>query len=747
VLAYPDYANLARAGLPYRDFYFPYPHLYALFIMGVSFFQPNADIFRIFFMFCDIGVLLLLFSTVKLKLGTENALKGAIAYAFFPISIIEAGWNGHFEPLVILVMLASFYLFFKRRSYLSGIALGLATALKIFPVFILPVLLIFQKTFRDRGKLLFGFLLAFFVSSIPFLIWAPSEFFSYYSGVAISLHRPSASPIYVNSFTAYAQQYISPNIVTNILLFGIIASYVYAYVEKKGFLNKCNRFFLALIGLLFITWGLLKVGYPFSKLYISYYWWAPPEIFYITGGLTVFGGILLSYHVAKESISQKITEELQSIIIWAIIALFLGVLSARTFYGWYLLFFSPLLLSFMLLPGRHHQRGGKVENTYLKKPCSKIALIMIFLTMVSYPAYYETNFRSLGIDKNYLFKDEMDSTRGWVLAPRVGPNESKIGWEDNALIGWTPYQGSISVNDENVITLTTKEEFDYSFYRSPEINVNILDFPFLLIKANPQGSVFKKIHYRYSDNTEGYYTIDSKANEWKTFLIYVKPSPSSSIVNQITIVIENFDSSRSVLINSVKFVASGDYGLRTENGIADFWLKGEVDKSVMDEFVSMEKDVNFAVNPMSYFVIRFKSDINPTFGHHFTIRVTVDGVTSDNKKVRWVDLVPFLPFLSKEYWTTYRTNIKKVEEIYRIELISIEKIIVSIIDYTDCNEEHHFYIDYLGFVDEPLLDTRIVLASLGCIAFCGTAIVVLLHKLSPPRRGSGPLRRVPEGRT
>jgi hypothetical protein len=171
----------------------------------------------------------------------------------------------------------------------------------------------------------------------------------------------------------------------------------------------------------------------------------------------------------------------------------------------------------------------------------------------------------------------------------------------------------------------------------------------------------------------------------------------------------------------------GVYGLKSENGIADFFMQGIVNQAILEQNVSVLDNVHFSIDPSTYFVIRFKSDIDPTFGQRFAISVTVFGFTQEGKSLS-VDVVPPTAYLTNQTWITYRTNIGVMET--QIGLKSISAISISIDDFTYSNELHSFYIDYLGFVDEPILDLPIILISVAFVTFCTVGLVLSVRKIS-----------------
>lgn len=78
-------------------------------------------------------MLLLLLLLAQLRLSSSRL----IIYAWNPLLIYELFYNGHLESFMIPLVIGFVYLFLRGRTRSAGIALGLATAVKLLPVFLL----------------------------------------------------------------------------------------------------------------------------------------------------------------------------------------------------------------------------------------------------------------------------------------------------------------------------------------------------------------------------------------------------------------------------------------------------------------------------------------------------------------------------------------------------------------------------------------------------------------------------------
>ncbi len=100
----------------------------------------------------DLGV------TASLWIGGSEL--AALAWLASPLVLVEIGLNGHLDVLGLALVCAALLLV-RRRRLLSGVFIGLATATKLLPVYLLLVV-------RDR-RLLLGALVALLVAIAPFV--------------------------------------------------------------------------------------------------------------------------------------------------------------------------------------------------------------------------------------------------------------------------------------------------------------------------------------------------------------------------------------------------------------------------------------------------------------------------------------------------------------------------------------------------------------------------------------------------
>ncbi len=109
---------------------------------------------------------------------TGDAQRSLVAFALWflnPLVIVDSAIHGAFDILPVLLMLCSLFLLDLRRNVLAGVALGLGTSLKVFPILLLPllILLLYRQVgsrLRHLGRALFTFVGSAMVTGAVFFL-------------------------------------------------------------------------------------------------------------------------------------------------------------------------------------------------------------------------------------------------------------------------------------------------------------------------------------------------------------------------------------------------------------------------------------------------------------------------------------------------------------------------------------------------------------------------------------------------
>ena len=396
-LWYLDFGKFMLAGsFPYADFYFPYPPIFGYFIYIISLIFPSVDGFRFFAILLDTALIPLIWKLVKRNVGERWASIAVLAYALLPVSVIESGWNGHFEPLVNLFLLLSIWFLFEGRHRLSGSFLGLAAATKIYPILLFPLYLVYTKDWRNRIEMTLSAAVVGALSFLPIYIpiWLREP-----TGTVDNGTMPSSGLL--DSLLGFI---ITPNflsmIITGLVFFCVLFGIGLLFRQiRKGQLDSNGRAYNRLtifLGLVLILLGIISGIYAILPVSRLVYWRYPLDVGFVRGITAVSIGILVISTAVKQWRRKSIppvTIESLLIMISAILLLLIA-LSRSVFYGWYLLWTIPLLL---LLKDR------------------KLGLTAILCLLLVYPSYTHDNFNSLGFEEERLWSDDMIDLSDWSI--------------------------------------------------------------------------------------------------------------------------------------------------------------------------------------------------------------------------------------------------------------------------------------------------------------------------------------------
>ena len=410
-LWYLDYGKFMHMGLaPYTGFYFPYPPVFAYFIYAITTVFQGVEGFRLFAIAMDALVLIVLWKLVQQEVGLKWASTAAFAYAFLPISVIESGWNGHFEPLVSLLILTSLWFLTKQKWGISGAFLGLAIATKIYPMVAYPIFLMYIKDWKSR----FRFTICMAFSGI--LVFVP--IFLFRGGVgAGGVHTTQSDSLsgLFESLVGYLFERTFPvGIITVGLTLSIIVVVVYIMrqIGKDDPLINARLYWSVIItlGLVLVTIGVIACLYAFLPVSRLIYWRYPMDIGIVRGVTVVCAGLLITFKAYQERVNERIKQISRNslLVLVGAVSLVFMAMTQLFFYGWYLLWSIPFLL---LLPDK------------------RVSYAVILCLLLIYPNYTSDNFVNLGFSEPRQWQDEFDVMDGWtphVNINGIGVNASMV---------------------------------------------------------------------------------------------------------------------------------------------------------------------------------------------------------------------------------------------------------------------------------------------------------------------------------
>lgn len=405
-LWYLDFGKfMAMGSLPYLDFYFPYPPIFAYVIYPIALLFPSPDAFRILASILDGLIVIVLFKIVSHLADARWASVVAFAYAFLPLSIIESGWNGHFEPLANFFMLVAILLMMKKHYRLASVSAVLGAAVKIYPIFVLPVILLQAPKLRERAVSTVLAIAAGILSFAPVLILDALR--SHSSLPAASSQGGSFSGIIggvlealLNVGSVYSYTGI---FVVVFVCIGTIFIILSANGERRMPYTGDFRRGGFVLGAIFIATGLIAGVFPFTSMTNQFNWQFPWDIAMIRGLTTCIWGVVVVIIVYKTKAIYSSFHghaPVLAVFLTAIVVL-LSAFMRVVFFGWYLLWSLPL---FLLVPRRY------------------LAVMAVLGLVLLYPNYTDQYFTGLGFDETKSWEQPLNSLDAWQTSVYSGPS-------------------------------------------------------------------------------------------------------------------------------------------------------------------------------------------------------------------------------------------------------------------------------------------------------------------------------------
>ncbi|MFX1601902.1 MAG: glycosyltransferase 87 family protein, partial [Promethearchaeota archaeon] len=349
-LWYIDYGKFMAQGLmPYADFFFPYPPVFGYVIYAVYQAAPAVDSFRVLSIAFDLAIVMVLWTMSKFKAVSGPGVLLPLAYALLPFSIIESGFNGHFEPIANLFILLGIWCIIKGRDQASAILVGLGAATKTYAIFLIPILLLNIKEHRKKAKFVFLALLAMYLTFVPFSIsvWLRGDFLL--PGTAM----PGLSTGFLDATLGFISrlgptEFIAIIVVAFciVLLMAVISARSVSLLEsfRTALLYDILTagFAAFLVIMILLTWI-----YPFLDPGIGVYWRYPTDIAFAKGASAAAGTVLmmrLAWGRWRTSPGRHVSN-FQLSMLAAFVLMLLLSMSRDVFYGWYLLWAIPPLFA------------------------------------------------------------------------------------------------------------------------------------------------------------------------------------------------------------------------------------------------------------------------------------------------------------------------------------------------------------------------------------------------------------------
>ncbi|MDR3576847.1 MAG: hypothetical protein P4L50_23525 [Anaerolineaceae bacterium] len=129
----------------------------------------SVHFFQLVMVFGDLMAAVLLFFLLR---ATGRPTSAVLIYLWNPLVIFEIASSAHVDGLVLPFLLGAWLARIKGRDFLTGLLLGLAASLKLYPLLLLPVLWRWKDErgrFRPAWSMPLAFLIGFGITYLPYL--------------------------------------------------------------------------------------------------------------------------------------------------------------------------------------------------------------------------------------------------------------------------------------------------------------------------------------------------------------------------------------------------------------------------------------------------------------------------------------------------------------------------------------------------------------------------------------------------
>jgi alpha-1,6-mannosyltransferase len=126
----------------------PYPAGAELFFRAVTAIHESTFALKVVFVFCGFAIVLVLLDVLR---RSRQGTHWVLAYAWHPLLATEVAGSGHIDIVGALLLLVSFAALGRRWRAIAAVAFGLAIAVKLLPIILLPL---YWKRVRIRDGIL-----------------------------------------------------------------------------------------------------------------------------------------------------------------------------------------------------------------------------------------------------------------------------------------------------------------------------------------------------------------------------------------------------------------------------------------------------------------------------------------------------------------------------------------------------------------------------------------------------------------
>ncbi len=162
-------------GIPYtEDFQVNKPPAYLLLAAGMgATVGPSLVGTRAVMCIVDAVVAVLIFWMGEERFSRSFGLLAGLLYAINPISAVSIGISGHYDPWVVAFTMGGVWMMLRGWRGWASLLLGMGFALKLYPIVLLPWVLLDERSWPKRLLYVGVFTLPMVVSWIPMLAQNP----------------------------------------------------------------------------------------------------------------------------------------------------------------------------------------------------------------------------------------------------------------------------------------------------------------------------------------------------------------------------------------------------------------------------------------------------------------------------------------------------------------------------------------------------------------------------------------------
>ncbi|HXM11699.1 MAG: glycosyltransferase 87 family protein [Candidatus Sulfotelmatobacter sp.] len=114
----------------------PYPAGAELFFLAVTEIHESVFALKVAFVLCEFAIVFVLLDIFS---RSDQRAHWVLAYAWNPLLAVEVAGSGHIDIVGVLLLLVSFAALGRRWRAVAAVAFGLAVAVKLLPIILLPL--------------------------------------------------------------------------------------------------------------------------------------------------------------------------------------------------------------------------------------------------------------------------------------------------------------------------------------------------------------------------------------------------------------------------------------------------------------------------------------------------------------------------------------------------------------------------------------------------------------------------------